>query len=152
MKSDEAEGRLRALIAAAGVDPENLETADVARTWDAVRQAFAERPDDIDQSEDGDGLLAQYGVYAFTGPETYQVEIARQFSFLDEDGEWTHFAQLHCIFHFAATGELKEVGRGELWSWDAEDFFADALATPGFRIVEERGLVPLRLEIDYEEV
>jgi hypothetical protein len=152
MTSDEAEGRLRALIAASGVDLERPTTADVARTWDAVRAASAERPDDIDQSEDGDDLLAEYGVFAFTGPETYHLGIARQFSFLDEDGEWSHFAQLQCTFHFAPTAELKALDRWSLWASDAEDFFADALAAPGFRVVEEQGLVPLRLEIHYEEV
>jgi hypothetical protein len=152
MTSDEAEGRLRALITAAGVDLENPTTADVARTWEAVRAAFAEKPDDIDPAPMGDGLLAQYGVYAFTGDPVYELDITRQLAFLGEDGGFGYMTQLHCAFIFAPTAELEALDAWDLWSWDSEDFFADALAAPGFRIVAERGLVPLRLEISTDDV
>jgi hypothetical protein len=55
-------------------------------------------------------------------------------------------------FEFEPTDELRAVPAANLWSWDASDFFAEALAMQGFRIVEELKLTPRRLVIEYSEV
>jgi hypothetical protein len=153
MRSDEAEDRLRTLLRGAGVDLDHPRHEDVGRTWDVMRTFFAEEVEDAaPREQDGDGLLAQYGVYTFTGEPLYELDITRQFSFNDEDGEYDHMAQLQCTFELEPTDELRAVADANLWSWDASDFFAEVLAMPGFRIVEELKLTPRRLVIEYSDV
>jgi hypothetical protein len=132
MKSDEAEGRLLALLAAAGIDPERPAREDVARTWEVMRAFYAEAVDG--------------------GEPLYELDITRQLSFEDEDGEYDHMAQLQCTFAFSPTDALRAIPPANLWSWDAEDFFTEALALPGFRAVEELGLTPTRLVVEYSDV
>jgi hypothetical protein len=80
--------------------------------------------------------------------------MTRQFSFADEDGEYSHMTQLQCTFQFAVTDELRALGEQNLWSFDLtlNSFFEQALAMPGFRGVRELGVKPLRLVIEYGEV
>jgi hypothetical protein len=62
--SEEAEDRARALLAQAGVSPSAPTADDVERTWEVVRTFAGERCEDADPAEeDGDGVLAQYGIY-----------------------------------------------------------------------------------------
>jgi hypothetical protein len=153
MQSDEAKDRLRTLLVTAGVDLDAPRQEDVGRTWAVMRVFFAEVVEDAaPREEDGDGLLAQYGIYDFSGQPLYELDMTRQFSFNDEEGEYDHMSQLQCTFEFEPSEELRAVPDANLWSWDAGDFFAEALAMPGFGIVEELKLTPRRLVIDYSEV
>lgn len=153
MRSDEALDRFRALLADAGINPDRPTTEDVRRTWEVMRRFFAEDVDDAaPRDQNGDGLLAQYGIYAFGGPPLYQLDMSRQFSFDDENGEYDHMSQLQCTFEFDPTDELRAVEPATLWSWDSSDFFAEALAMAGFRIVDELKLIPRRLRIEYSDL
>jgi hypothetical protein len=155
MTSDEAPDRLRELLRQAGVNIERPTAIDVDRTWAVVRQFAQEPVDDAEPREaEGDGILAQYGVFAWDGPPHFELDMTRQFSFADEDGEYSHMTQLQCTFQFAVTDELRALGEANLWSFDLTlgRFFERALAMPGFRGVRELGVAPLRLVVEYDEV
>jgi hypothetical protein len=105
VRSEEAEHRLRELLARAGVDIDAPTAEDVDRTWEVVRTFAAEPCEDADPvDEDGDGILAQYGVYDWGQGEHFELDMTRQFSFSDDDGEYDHMAQLQCTFRFGPTG------------------------------------------------
>jgi hypothetical protein len=80
--------------------------------------------------------------------------MTRQFSFADEDGEYSHMSQLQCTFRFELTAELRALGSGDLWSFGMplDEFFARARELPGFSRVRELGATPARLVIDYGEI
>jgi hypothetical protein len=107
MRSDEAADRLRALLADAGVNLERPAAEDVARTWDVMRRFAAEVVEDAEPpEEDGDGILAQYGTYDWhdgDGPH-FELDMTRQFALTDEDGEYSHMAQLRCTFRLGTDG------------------------------------------------
>jgi hypothetical protein len=155
MTSNDAPGRLRELLRQAGVNIERPRVVDVDRTWGVVRQFAAEPVDDAEPPEaDGDGILAQYGVFAWDGPPHFELDMTRQFSFADEDGEYSHMTRLQCTFEFAVTDELRALGEANLWSFGLtlDGFFEHALAMPGFRGVRELDEAPLRLAVEYTEV
>jgi hypothetical protein len=155
MRSDELEVRLKALLADAGVDLEHPTTADIPRTWAAVRELWVERVEDAAPLDhDGDMLLAQYGIYtASRGDEkVFMLDIVRQVSFEDDDGEYDGMAQLQCTFEFEPTELLRSVPAYNHWFSGTDEEFAAVLTTRGFRVVEERGLVPLRLVVAYSNV
>jgi hypothetical protein len=159
MRSDDASDRLRELLARAGVNLEQPTHADVGRTWDVMRR-FAREPADDVPSEPGDyddGILAQYGVYDWSGTgrsEWFELDMTRQFSFYDEEGEYDHMAQLACTFRFEPTAALRDLGEADLWSFDMDldAFFDEALAMPGFVGVRNFGVVPASLVIHYGDV
>jgi hypothetical protein len=155
MLSDDAPDRLRALLRAAGVNLHSPSADDVQRTWN-VMQAFAAEPveDAEPRDEDGDGILAQYGTYDWGDGEHFELDMTRQFSFADEDGEYSHMAQLQCTFQFEPTDELRALGDENLWSFELplDEFFEQALAMPGFRGIRDLDVTPLRLVVDYNDV
>jgi hypothetical protein len=155
MTSDESVGRLKALIAEAGVDARDPAAADVDRVWDVMRRFAAEPVDDIAPlEEESDGILAQYGTYDWGEGEHFEIEFVRQFAFNDADGEYGHMSQLHCQFQFEPTDELRALGSDDLWSFDIplDVFFDQALALRGFSGVRRLSAAPLRLVVDYEDV
>ena len=164
MRSDDARERLRALLREAGVrldDPiedygvslDHPTADDVQRTWEVLRR-FAEEPveDAAPREDGGDLLLAQYGIYG--SGRDFELDVTRQFSFHDEDGEYSHMSQLSCRFKFAVLEELRTIESANLWSFvlTPHDFFEEALAMPGFRIVREMRLDALCLVLSYSQV
>jgi hypothetical protein len=88
MKIDEALARLRALLAGAGVDTERPSAEDVDLTWRVFQQFATESVEDCEPPEhDGDLLLAQFGTYDWGSGEYFELDLTRQFSFVDESGE-----------------------------------------------------------------
>jgi hypothetical protein len=155
MTSDEAPDRLRELLRDAGVDLDRPTSEDVEHAWEVMRQFAEERADDAQAPEDGgDGILAQYGIFAWEGPPHFELDMTRQFSFADDDGEYSHMTQLQCTFQYAVTDELRALGDDNLWSFEfsLDGFFEQALAMPGFRGARDLGVDPLRLVIEYDEV
>jgi hypothetical protein len=155
MRTDDAEARLRELLADAGIDPEAPTASDVETVWDVIRH-FAQEPaeDAAPREEHGDGILAQYGVYAWDSAPHFELDMTRQFTLLDEHGEYDHMTQLQCTFQFEVTDDLRAIGEENLWSFDLDrnEFFARARDLPGFRHVRETRLKPLRLVIVYDEL
>jgi hypothetical protein len=155
VNSDEAIGRLRQMLADAGVDRQHPSTADVQLTWQVMRRFASEPVEDAEPpEEDGDGILAQYGVYDWGDGEHVELDMTRQFAFSDEDGEYSHMSQLHCTFLFDSTDELRAILARNLWSFERrlEDFFEKALAMPGFAVIGTKQMRPLRLDIGYSEI
>jgi hypothetical protein len=153
--SDEAIDRLRQLLAVAGVDLVQPASADVSRAWDVMRQFAREPVEDAQPSEDdGDGILAQYGIDERDGSPVFMLDMTRQFTFADEHGEYSHMTQLFCEFQFAVTDELRALGEDDLWSFQRplDEFFDEALDMPGFRGVRELEVAPLRLSIGYGQI
>ena len=159
MHSDQAADRLRELVLEADVDPEQPTHEDVERTWAMMRRFAFEPVEDVpsEPGGDDDGILAQYGVYDWSSTgdaEFFELDMTRQFSFYDEDGEYDHMAQLSCTFRFEPTDDLRALGEGNLWSFDMDlgTFFEHALAMPGFAGVRESGAVPVALDISFGDV
>jgi hypothetical protein len=155
MTSDEAPDRLRALLREAGVDLDRPSADDVQTTWQVMRRFAAEPVDDADPREaEGDGILAQYGTYDWGDGEQFELDMTRQFSFSDEDGEYSHMAQLQCTFQFEPSDALRALGEANLWSFDLplDEFFDEALALPGFSGVRDSRAEPLRLVVEYGDV
>jgi hypothetical protein len=152
MKSGEARARLESLLRDARVDLERPSADDVGLTWRVFAQFAAEPVEDCEQ--DGDLLLAQFGTCAWDDAEDFELDLTRQFSFVDASGEYDHMAQLNCTFVFEATDELHGAGSGSVWSGSKPlaEFFAEALALPGFALVDQRRLAPARLHISYSDV
>ena len=155
MLSSEAARRLRTMLRQAGVRRRRLRAVDVELTWHVMRQ-FADEPvaDAAAREDDGDAILAQYGTYDWGRGEHFELDMTRQFSFVEEDGEYSHMTQLHCTFRYKPEEQLRALGDGNLWSFGVplDDFFAQALALPGFHAVREADITPVRLVIDYGEV
>ena len=161
MHVDEAEHRLRDLLCAVGVTGARDSSFDrvrpasrthVASAWSAFRQFAAEPVTGIDSDPEGDGILAEYLIVDwFQGQgEHFEQGLTRQFAFLDEDGEYSHMAQLHCEFLYAPTPEALAVGERSSWSFGRplDAFFAEALATAGFQFEAD----PVGIKVWYSDV
>ncbi|WGD39420.1 hypothetical protein [Streptomyces cathayae] len=81
------------------------------------RQRFATAP-----TPDSDGLLFQYGTYAFSGRPMFTVDLTRQFDISGDDGEHDHYVQVHCEFRYEPGLALDALGSFNSW------FFHDANA------------------------
>ena len=132
MRIGETRTRLLTMIAERGVTPESATAedirtvADTFRCFAAIPVAGAAPPED-----DGDGVLAQFGTYAFRGSREFSVDLTRQ---LTEVGEDAPMWQVSCSFQWAASAETDALMSGEMWSFgmSSEDFFAQAMALPGW--------------------
>ncbi|MFE4608857.1 hypothetical protein ACFRK5_10945 [Streptomyces niveus] len=79
------------------------------------RQRFATAP-----TPDSDGLLFQYGTYAFSGRPMFTVDLTRQFDISDGDGEHDRYVQVHCELRYECEPALDALGSFNSW------FFHDA--------------------------
>ncbi|MCW8382450.1 hypothetical protein [Streptomyces justiciae] len=80
-----------------------------------ARQRFATAP-----TPDSDGLLFQYGTYAFSGRPMFTVDLTRQFDISDDGGEHDHYLQTHCELRYECEPTLNALGTFNSW------FFHDA--------------------------
>ncbi|GAA1139371.1 hypothetical protein F4556_006948 [Kitasatospora gansuensis] len=62
-----------------------------------------------------DGLLFQYGTYAFSGPPMFTVDFTRQFDINDDDGEHCHYVQVHCELRYPPDPALRDLGSFNSW-------------------------------------
>lgn len=74
------------------------------------RQRFATAP-----TPDSDGLLFQYGTYAFSGRPMFTVDLTRQFGISDDDGEHDHYVQVHCELRYECEPVLDALGSFDSW-------------------------------------
>lgn len=97
-------------------------------TWLAfmrfARQRFATSP-----TPDSDGLLFQYGTYAFSGRPMFTVDLTRQFEISDADGEHEHYVQVHCEPRYEREVALDDLGSFDSWFFhdtdgDLDEWFA----------------------------
>lgn len=101
--------------------------------------------------KDGDGVLAQFGTFAFGGPLQFVVTLTRQFIESQDDAAiW----QLGCSLHWDPSAETTHLGRGELWSfgYPLDEFFARVRTLPGFAWALSTTVDPVRTSVSLEVV
>jgi len=99
----------------AGLDLEQLQP-DAA--WEVFKAFAAEPVEGMSRDDDTDMCLFQCGVYDWSdgkGPR-FNWGFTRQFTLMDEDGEYDHMEQLECTLFFEATPELESVSVDGIWS------------------------------------
>ncbi|WP_329063183.1 hypothetical protein [Streptomyces sp. NBC_01429] len=96
--------------------PAALVTEDV---WLAFLR-FGRRRFHVPGTPDADGLLFEYGTYAFDGPRTFTLDLSRQFEVSDSDGDHDHYVQVHCELRYGLAPALEALGSFNSW------FFHDA--------------------------
>jgi len=139
------------LLAAAGVDPDAASPSDVGRAIDAAQRFSSVTFDDADPREDdGDMFLAQFGTHDWGEGDSFEVDLTRQFSFSDAEGEYVRLEQLHLTFSLEPTAALRALGSGNLWSSDVgiDAFFGQVRELPAFAL----SLVPRSVTLTHEEV
>ncbi|MER8235687.1 hypothetical protein [Streptomyces sp. NPDC094049] len=70
---------------------------------------------DTPATPDSDGLLFQYGTYAFNGPRMFMLDLTRQFEINDVEGEHDHYVQIHCELRYAPQPPLEDLGTFDSW-------------------------------------
>ena len=118
-----------------------------------VFRRFAAVPvdDAAPPEEDGDGVLAEFGSFAFDGVREFCAELTRQcIEAADEDAMW----QLRCTLYWTPSAETEALGSAVLWSFGMalDDFFAEALALPGWAWALTGRQAPRHLTIRLEQV
>ncbi|MFF1410920.1 hypothetical protein ACFVX6_14210 [Streptomyces sp. NPDC058289] len=101
---------------------------------------------------ESDGLLFQYGTYAFTGRPMFTLDLTRQFGVNDDDGEHDHYVQVHCELRFEPEPALDAAGSFDSWFFHDSDADLDqwfAAMEKRLELVGGRG--PFEIEL-YEEL
>lgn len=151
MLISEAKSLLTSMLDHAGVRPGKAGGA-VLATGEVFRRFAAVPVDDAAPSDDdGDGVLAQFGTFDFCGVPEFSADLTRQFIKADDEGVmW----QLRCAFHWTPSAETEALGSGDLWSFGIplDDFFAEAVALPGWAWALAGVQVPRHLTIELEQI
>ncbi|MGW3389115.1 hypothetical protein [Streptomyces cinereoruber] len=87
---------------------------DAEDTWRAFLR-FGRRPFDVPDTPESDGLLFQYGVYAFDGPPAFTLDLVRQFEIVDGGGEYDHYVQVRCELRYESAPALEALGAFDSW-------------------------------------
>lgn len=101
---------------------------DVEDAWRAFLR-FGRTRFDTPGTPDCDGLLFQYGTYAFDGPPRFLLDFVRQFEIADDTGEHDHHVQVHCEARFTPVPALRELGSFNAWFFHDGDDSLDGWAT-----------------------
>ena len=76
---------------------------------------FARRRFATALTPDSDGLLFQYGTYAFSGRPMFTVDLTRQFDISDDAGEYDRDVQIHCELRYECEPALDVLGSFNSW-------------------------------------
>ena len=119
---------------------------------EAALAFYAEqRADTAPMDADGDTLLYQWGTYSFSGPETFRLNLTRQFFLWDEDDEEPY--QLSLTFHYEPTEALSSLDSGNQWCEEPETVEAFRVfisASPAYNAVADA--VPMRVTLEFNYV
>ncbi|MCX5129806.1 hypothetical protein [Streptomyces sp. NBC_00347] len=146
-RKEEALALLRAELAVGRSATTELTTRAAWLAW--VR--FAQHRFGAEPSPESDGLLVQYGTYAFTGRPMFTLDLTRQFGVNDDDGEHDHYVQVHCELRYEPEPALDAAGSFDSWYFhdtdaDLDQWFAAMEKRLG--LLRDRG--PSEIEL-YEE-
>ncbi len=108
---DEAVGMLEGELASGLRSLDDLVTEDL---WLAFLR-FGRQPFDVSDTPDADGLLFQYGTYAFDGAPAFMLDLTRQFEKSDSDGDHAHYVQVHCELRYGVAPALEALGSFDSW-------------------------------------
>ncbi|SNX55622.1 hypothetical protein SAMN06272735_0025 [Streptomyces sp. TLI_55] len=110
---------------------------------------------DAASTPDADGLLCQYGTYAFGGPPVFVLDFVRQFEVCDAAGEHDHYLQLHCELRYEPVRQLRALGHFESWFFHGTDedldSWAEELRLHGFWSIV-RNVLPMDIRVYQEQV
>lgn len=141
------------MLHSAGVNPSAVTATDVRRVVEVFRQFVALPVDEMaPPEEDGDGVLAQFGTFDFRGQTEFSADLTRQL--IDAGDEDAPMWQLSCTLHWAPSADTELLGSGRLWSFGKtlDEFFAEAVALPGWAWALDGSQAPRDLKITLAEV
>ncbi|MFF4828387.1 hypothetical protein [Streptomyces sp. NPDC001312] len=116
---------------------------------------FGRRLFDVPDTPDADGLLFQFGTYAFDGPPTFTLDLVRQFGISDRDGDHDHYVQVHCELRYGLAPALEALGSFDSWFFHGA---GDELGEWAERLTERaawttiRTLQPAEIRVYQEQV
>jgi len=104
---------------------------------------------------DADGLLVQYGTWAFDGPRRFMLDLVRQFEVSDADGEHCFYAQVHCELRYGRTPALGGLGSFTSWFFhgggdDLDEWSRGLTERAAWTVI--RGLQPAGIRVYQEQV
>ena len=144
---------LMSMLDLAGVIPATVTAADVRPTVEVFRR-FAALPVDgvAPADDDGDGVLAQFGTFGFRGRPEFSADLTRQWAGAADEAASTW--QLSCTFHWAPDAGTEALAAGHLWDFgkSPSDFFAEAMALPGWAWALKGAVAPADLAITLTEI
>ncbi|GHC73319.1 hypothetical protein [Streptomyces cinnamoneus] len=148
-RMEEALGVLRSELDAGRSPVTELTTRDA---WLAYLR-FGRQRFDTAPTPDCDGLLFQYGTYAFNGTPMFTLDLTRQFAVVDADGEHDHYLQVHCELRYEPTADLEGLGSFNSWFFhDADADFGPWADAMGGRLVPLIDCTPSEVELYEEQV
>jgi hypothetical protein len=102
--------------------------------------------------EEGDMLLYQWGTYGFGQPETFQVDLTRQFMHM-VGGDEPEMSQLSLTMHYEATQELRALGKGDQWCPRPEDLARfESFIRESEAFLAVAGVQPTRVSLEWGPV
>ncbi|MFF3885773.1 hypothetical protein [Streptomyces sp. NPDC001914] len=151
MSTGDAAGLLEGELGSEGRAPSDLVTEDV---WLAFLR-FGRRRFAVADAPDADGLLFQYGTYAFDGPPTFTLDLTRQFEICDGDGDHDHYVQVHCELGYGIVPALEALGSFDSWFFhdagdDLDEWARGLTERADWRRI--RGLRPAGIRVYQEQV
>lgn len=95
--------------------------------WPAFLR-FGQQRFETAATPDSDGLLFQYGTYAFGGPSMFTLDLTRQFEVNDAESEHNHYVQVHCELRYEPQVSLRDLGSFDTWFFHDTDGDLDTWA------------------------
>lgn len=145
-KTEGAEALLRGMLKEQSFLPK---APDVRVAWDTFKEMSGIG---FDCSEDE--LLFEAGVYDYSGKEMFCLSIVRQFTIIEDDGEYDYIKQLHMDFLYEPEAALRELSE-TIWTYDFDDdygqFFEAVEKCPVFCTVQE-GYSAVEFELYFDEI
>ena len=112
MQPSESRAALETLLRRSGVRLDALRAPDALRFMAAFYGE--ERAEGCRLEEQGDMLLYQWGTYAFEPPETFQLDLTRQFM-RDTGDDDMEMSQVSLTLHFEPAESLRALEAGDQW-------------------------------------
>jgi hypothetical protein len=113
---------------------------------------FGRQRFDTALTPESDGLLFQYGTYAFDGSPMFTLDLTRQFDVNGDDGEHDHYVQVHCELLYPPDPALDDLSSFNSWFFhDTDEDFGQWAETLASRLEPLRGRKPADVRL-YEEL
>ena len=136
MRIDEAESRLREMLAAAGVDIAAAQPAAARTGWETYKAFAAESVAEAADDPDRDMLNYVYGTADLgEGRRGFSLLLRRQLEFHSSDGEYDRMDHLLCSLSCDLTPELEQVPYREGGFWSRShlaEWITEIEQSPGF--------------------
>jgi hypothetical protein len=129
----ETKAVLASMLDDAGAGTSAVAPTDVRHAVETFRRFAALLVEDAKpQEDDGDGVLAQFGTYAFRGQREFSADLTRQL--VEAGGEDAPTWQLSCTLYWPPSAATDGLASGHLWSFGKalDEFFDEAVALPGW--------------------